>query len=35
MKQKIRLKNFGNIGYQSMNGQYISISPTKAISVDL
>jgi len=27
MKQKTRLKNFGNIGYWSTNGQYIGISP--------
>jgi len=35
MKQKIRFKNFGNIGYQPMNGRYIGIGPKKAISVDL
>jgi len=36
-KQKTRSENFGNIGvgYQSMNGRYIGISPKKAISVDL
>jgi len=32
MKQKTRFKNFG---YQSVNDQYISIGPQKAISVDL
>ena len=32
-----KITNFGNIGigYRSMNGQYISIGPKKAISVDL
>jgi len=37
MKQKTRFKNFGNIGigYWFMNGQYIDISPKKAISVSL
>jgi len=30
MKQKTRFKNFGNIDYRSMNGQYISISPKKS-----
>jgi len=37
MKQKTRFKNFGNIGYQSMNGRYVNIGigPKKAISVDL
>jgi len=35
MKQKTRYKKFGNIGYRSMNGQYIGIRPKKAISVDL
>jgi len=35
MKQKTRFKNFGNIGYRSMNGRSIGISPKKAISVDL
>jgi len=34
MKQKTRFKNFRNIGYQSMNGQYIGINPKKAILVD-
>jgi len=29
MKQKTRFKNFGNIGYRFMNGQYTSISPKK------
>jgi len=35
MKQKTKLKNFGNIVYRSMNGRYISIGLKKAISVDL
>jgi len=35
MKQKIRFKNFGNIGYRSMNGRYIGIGLKIAISVDL
>jgi len=35
MQQKTRFKNFGIIGYLSMNGQYISIGPKKSISVDL
>jgi len=29
MKQKTRFKNFGNIGYRSMNGRYIGIDPRK------
>jgi len=33
MKQKTRFKNFGNIGYRSMNGWYIGINPQKT-SVD-
>ena len=37
MKQKTRFKNFGNIGYWSMNGQYIGIGigHKKAVLVDL
>jgi len=35
MKQKIRFKIFGNIGYRSIIGRYIGIGPKKAISVDL
>jgi len=35
MKQKTPYENFGNMGYRSMNGRYIDISPKKAISVDL
>jgi len=35
MKQKTRLKKFGNISYRSMNGRYIIIGPKNAISVDL
>jgi len=35
MKLRTRFKNFGNTGYRSMNGQYISIGPKKTISVDL
>jgi len=35
MKQKTRYKNFGNIGYRSMNGRYIVIGPKKAMSADL
>jgi len=35
MKQKIRFKNFGNIGDRSMNVRSIGITPKKAISVDL
>jgi len=37
MKQKSRLKNFGNIGigYRSMNGRYIGIGPENGILVDL
>jgi len=29
MKQKARFKNFGNIGYRSMNGRYIGIPKKK------
>jgi len=29
MKQKTRFENIRNIGYQSMNGQYIGIGPKK------
>jgi len=37
MKQKIRFKIFGNIGYQyrPMNGRQIGIGLKKAISVNL
>jgi len=35
MKHKTGFKNFGNIGYQPMNGRYISITFQKNISVDL
>jgi len=35
MKQKTRFKNFANIDYRSVNGRYISISPKKAMLVDL
>jgi len=37
MRQKARFQYFGNIGigYRSMNGQYIGISPKKVISVNL
>jgi len=37
MKQKARFKNYGNISYRywPMNSRYISISPQKAVSVDL
>jgi len=34
MKQKTTFKNFGNIGYRSMNDRYIGIGPKTAISVD-
>jgi len=33
MKQKTRFKNFGNIGYRSMNGRYIGIGTSNAVSV--
>jgi len=35
MKQKSRFKNFGNIGYRSMHGQYIGIGPKNAIGRSL
>jgi len=35
MKRKTGFKNFGNIGYQPMNGRYIGIGLKKAISVNL
>jgi len=35
MKQKKRFLNFGNIGYRSMNGKYISIGPQKNIGCSL
>jgi len=35
MKQKTRFKNFGNIGYRSMNGQYTVSAQKKHIGRSL
>jgi len=35
MKQKTRIKNFGNIDYWSVNGQYIGIGPKNHIGRSL